>query len=312
MKQNHNSDGLFNLNNPSKSVSNFNGTNQSNLLNGSDTTLCNPCYWTNGWPNGTSVYPLTRTINYFYKVNPTAPEVHILVNGNRQKVHDLNKIYLKNKTEFVIEVFNKWTSPIAMELSLNGKTESKLIIIYPGQRLKLDRFLDKKKRFMFDTYKVNNTDEVKKAIQLNGDISLRFFEEEEQVPVVYDNFVFNSNSGTVNCNYFNSALTNSSNINSSFTSSVNLDSEITKSASRSTRPSKSIETGRVEEGSKSNQEFTQTYKQFKSTSFFSKELKLLPLSTKPMEAKDLIVVCKCGTKQRRGDKHCPECGKRNK
>jgi DNA-directed RNA polymerase subunit M/transcription elongation factor TFIIS len=74
--------------------------------------------------------------------------------------------------------------------------------------------------------------------------------------------------------------------------------------------SKSIETGRVEKGSSSDQSFTTVGKNFNSWTVSTSVWKILPESQRPVEKKDLIEKCpKCSTKVKKSSwKFCPECG----
>ena len=73
--------------------------------------------------------------------------------------------------------------------------------------------------------------------------------------------------------------------------------------------SKEIETGRIEAGSASNQYFNTYYGSFESWYFASVEYKLLPESTKPIEANKIRNYCSCcGNRIRKSSwKFCPNC-----
>jgi predicted RNA-binding Zn-ribbon protein involved in translation (DUF1610 family) len=70
-----------------------------------------------------------------------------------------------------------------------------------------------------------------------------------------------------------------------------------------------IETGRVEKGGESNQEFGTSYEMFNTYVSWTKEWKILPFSAKNITTKDLIKKCGgCGTKVKDNYKFCPNCG----
>ena len=70
-----------------------------------------------------------------------------------------------------------------------------------------------------------------------------------------------------------------------------------------------IETGRVEKGDKSDQEFGTSYEMFNTNVSWIKEWKILPYSQKDKTIKDLVVKCSCGTKMKDNYKFCPNCGR---
>jgi predicted RNA-binding Zn-ribbon protein involved in translation (DUF1610 family) len=76
------------------------------------------------------------------------------------------------------------------------------------------------------------------------------------------------------------------------------------------KKSKSVETGRVEKGSESDQTFKTVNKNFNIWTVSTSVWKILPESQKPLEKKDLIERCsKCLTKLKKSSwKFCPECG----
>jgi hypothetical protein len=74
--------------------------------------------------------------------------------------------------------------------------------------------------------------------------------------------------------------------------------------------SESIETGRTEKGSKSNQEFGTSYESFNSFSSEINRMKILPLSQKPVEVSEIRNYCpNCRTRIKKATwKFCPSCG----
>ena len=59
------------------------------------------------------------------------------------------------------------------------------LVLRPGERVFLDRYFDIPNKFKFDTYEVANTEEVKQAIQDNGDVKVEFYREQQYNPYVY-------------------------------------------------------------------------------------------------------------------------------
>ena len=126
--------------------------------------------------------------------NQKQPIAHICINKSRVKIYDKEtdpKIYLSKQTEFQIELFNPTTDVVLAKITLNGNSISQGgLVLNPGQRVFLERYLDVAKKFLFDTYEVSNTQEVKKAIENNGDFKVEFFKE-----IIYNNpFLININN----------------------------------------------------------------------------------------------------------------------
>lgn len=299
-------------------------------------------------------------MNYQNSASTVMPSANIAVNKSRLKVYNnvgsMPTYYLKKGQEFQIELFNPTQDVILARISLNSKAISQGgLVLKPGERVFLDRYLDVAKKFMFDTYEVSgNNQEVQKAIEHNGDIKVEFYRETK--PVVWSNPIWincgstvtytspvlgNYNIGTdpqylkgsittgsassssisTSTALYNASTTNASasldSVNCSYTSDVNLDS-LTYDLKRTpindqvrSKKSKSIETGRVEEGSKSNQEFKYVNKSFEYSPFCTVSYKLLPVSQKVNETQDVNVrryCTNCGKKQGSGDKFCANCG----
>jgi len=76
---------------------------------------------------------------------------------------------------------------------------------------------------------------------------------------------------------------------------------------------KSVETGRVEMGSDSDQEFKYVNKSFEYSAFHTVEYKMLPISQKVNTVEDLNVkryCTQCGAKSGKTDNFCASCGKK--
>lgn len=88
-------------------------------------------------------------------------------------------IYLDNEEEFQIELHNPLKECVLADIRLNGQSISKSgLVLKPGQRVYLDCFIDDKKKFIFQTYEVENTQESKDAIGNNGLMEVFFYKEE--------------------------------------------------------------------------------------------------------------------------------------
>lgn len=250
------------------------------------------------------------------------------------------KVYLNDGDEFIIELYNPTQSKVLAQIKLNGKSYSNTgLILRPGERIWLDRFLEEKRKFKFDTYEVGTSQRDNVAIELNGKVEIEFFyedfnqyntvvftassktwEDKVQSPDWYKPFdtngIYGSGihgialsgsitatgktevkditfGGTTQCNYFSA--------------DCNFDArDYVLSNNVSNRKQ---ETGRIEKGSKSKQEFVVSSDKFQTWCFHSVNMQILPQSKKPLEKRDIAVYCvKDGTKQKKGWVHCPNCG----
>ena len=83
------------------------------------------------------------------------PDCDILINNQKRKIYGKNKIYLNDGDYIQIGIFNPLYERIGVQLEFNGEKEKKLLIVNPGQKIKLDRFIDTKKKIKFSTYVVD-------------------------------------------------------------------------------------------------------------------------------------------------------------
>lgn len=112
-----------------------------------------------------------------HQTREALPSAFITINKSRRRVYSGNSIFLPNNSDFEIELFNPTQGKIGVEFSFNGTPIESMLILNPGQRVFLERYLTENKKFNFSTYDVENTNEVKEAIAKNGDVEIRFFRE---------------------------------------------------------------------------------------------------------------------------------------
>lgn len=302
------------------------------------------------------------------------PTANLAVNRSRIKIYnkqgEMPTYYLQSGQEFQIELFNPTKDVVLAKIILNGNPISQGgLVLNPGQRVFLERYLDVAKKFLFDTYEVAKTSEAQQAIENNGDFKVEFFRERQQ----YFSNTINLNSfgggyrrgndyqhlnGTTTGGYVGQTTTN---INNTFTSNsanststLGLTGMITNTStltsgsipaanaffntagsatmdgllsfdnsnveySQRTEPiklkkfrsSKSIETGRVEKGSSSDQKIKTIDKEFEYYSFHTIEYKMLPISQKINTTEDInvkVYCTNCGAKLGKGHKFCSSCG----
>lgn len=276
---------------------------------------------------------VTSTSGYY----PSKPCVaQITKKKNRLKVYPAQKdqVYLNDGDEFEIELFNPKTFPVLAKISINGKRISERgIILNPGQRVFLERFIDSPEKFKFSTYEVGNSKEVKEAIANNGLVKIEFYDEytplnlggitwtNSTTPITYTNdYYYNGNpinltgSGTTT-NAVNSYFSNTSTFGSTFSGDLNepLIGQNSCSTAKTFRSAslKSLETGRVEAGDKSAQKLEEGKGNFNTYYSNVVEYQILPISAKNVEAKEIRSYCtECGTRNKQDWKFCPTCGKK--
>ena len=259
-------------------------------------------------------------MNYATQVGK--PTAHITKKKSRLKVYNGNTVFLNDKDNFEFEIHNPKQKSVLVKIKLNGEYISTSgVVLRPGQRVFLERFLDSNNKFEFSTYEVNNTSENRSAIDLNGDVRIEFYDEQEPVrnnmyvgnPHIYGNgIVYGS---VITPPYYGTTISTTGGVgyvtttstynipNTTFTSSVNsVDLNLP-------RIKKSIVTGRVEKGESSNQNFTNSYDNFNYNVAHQVTFKILPLSNKNKTTEDIRQYCtECGTKTKTNFKFCPSCG----
>jgi rubrerythrin len=166
----------------------------------------------------------------------------------------------------------------------------------------LERFLDTNNKFEFSTYEVKDTSLNRTAIDLNGDVRIEFYNEQTHQPsystyVSLNGMINGSSTVSTGSPYYG---------NMTFTTS---NSAPTAYYSNTSSVSNTIETGRVEKGEESKQNFTNSYQNFEYNVSHQISLKILPLSNKNKTTEDIKYYCtECGTKTKSKYKFCPSCG----
>jgi hypothetical protein len=238
----------------------------------------------------------------------SSPTAHIAVNRNRLKKYG-EQVYLKDKTHFEIELFNSKTVKVLAKIYLDGVLISTAgIVINPGQRVFLERWIDEPKKFLFETYEVDRSAEAKAAIRENGKVKVEFYEQvfssNTTLNIIPSTWTYTSdNSGQpiyggitqTSMAYFNSAMDIIGQNSAITRSSITLDS---------------FETGRAEKGEDSNQGFTTDNSSYNSWTCNTVHIQILPESQKPVEVSEIRNYCtNCGTRHKKSSwKFCPSCG----
>jgi hypothetical protein len=247
------------------------------------------------------------------------PQSFITISKQRLKQH-IDTVYLNNGDEFEIELYNPTQNKVLAKIEMNGNSIGNGIILRPGERVFLERYLDEAKKFLFETYVVNgNNEEVQRAIENNGDVVVKFYNE--TLPTYYNGgntLTINNPSWNVNHTTPFTYTTHNTLGGSSIpshgtftTTSTNAfyNSSLT-SGTITTNSLRSLETGRVEKGSNSDQSFTHDSTSFNSYPFATNWWKIKPKSTQVVTKEDLVTYCtECGSKRKKDThKFCPHCG----
>jgi len=259
----------------------------------------------------------------------TMPMAYVTVNKGRKKMKN-EVVFMDNGTEFEIELFNPTQNTVLSKISINNKLISYSgIVLRPGERVFLERYLDNPSRFKFETYSVNgNAEEIKEAIEKNGLIKVEFYNEDTTplytpqlnlwkpngVRTFTDNWssIGGQDYGTMYCST-SIGTTYNTGLNTTLTSSVAGSNEPFCSKVKK-KSIKSTETGRIEQGSHSEQSFQTVSKKFYSYTTNVIEYHIKPTSQMPIEVKDINKMgkycTKCGRKGKPTDNFCAGCGNR--
>lgn len=263
-----------------------------------------------------------------YTHNPVCT-AHISVNKNRVKLYRNGlsdhspSVFLKDGQNFEIELYNPKQNSVLAKISINGKDiSSSGFVLRPGQRVYIERFIDEAKKFTFSTYDVENNLQNQQAIANNGEVEVRFYDEYVSQTIFTNNYGTNygtpwtspttgplyiytngnvgigcsSPSATLNVTGTSTSTAYYSNTNATFTTSSPI--------------AGSLETGRVERGGSSSQNFGLAYGNFNFRASSTETIKIYPASQKPIESSEIRNYCtNCGTRAKKtGWKFCPSCG----
>lgn len=113
---------------------------------------------------------------------------------------DPRVVYMNNGDEFQIQLFNPEQDTIGAEVSINGKVIPGILVIRPGERIWLERYLTEQSKFKFTTYEVDDPDEdssVARAIANNGTIEIKFYREKPKRNYWNDNITWTTRSSDV-------------------------------------------------------------------------------------------------------------------
>lgn len=260
------------------------------------------------------------------------PTACIMINKNRVKhyaseatyITEGYNVYLENGTDFQIELFNPTDTTVLAKFKFNGKSEDGGIVLYPGQRIILERYLNSNNKFHFKTYEVSGSNTaVENAIKDNGELEVSFYKEqikqyfnqtyiyknEEPITtsITWDNTnipmnLYSNDCLSLTCSNENTTLT------ANYNSTVgNCNRRVLQKKEKKTK-----ETGIIEKGDVSSQTFNEVNKDFEHWMFKSYNFHIKPASQKTINANSPELrrryCSNCGKKVRYNDKYCSSCG----
>lgn len=280
------------------------------------------------------------------KIRSVAAPYAYITKGKQRVKQFIDTVYLQNGDEFEIELFNPTSNKVLAKIEVNGKSiGGGGIVLRPGERAYLERFIDDNKKFIFETYNVSNSKSSKKAIEKNGILKVEFYDEQPpsfpwyggcitiSEPIIYGTptpsqpFFYTTGMGTIdgqssltldgistNNFYASSDTTNFNDVNATFTNTNKGSScgGVKKSSPTLRKLSNKIETGRIEKGSISNQSFQHDSTAFNAWYSWQSTWKILPISQKQVTTNEIKVYCtECGARRKKSThKFCPNCGTR--
>ncbi len=250
-------------------------------------------------------------------VSATYPEAFITKGKLRLKQFDKN-VYLNDGEEYEIELFNPMSEVVLASIYIDGDDiGSGGIVLRPGERVFIERFLDKPQKFQFRTYEVEMNNRTMQAIKDNGEIVIHFFREEKKNPYKNPYNYFPSiwktdwnipiHTDWQSIDWYNDDYDINTGIYFGSTE-INHTTDATAANYSST-----MDTGRTERGNFSDQRFTKTDYDFEIFPFHTVSWKILPETEKRFSTKDLnkVYCVECGARKRRSSfKFCPHCGTR--
>jgi len=114
-----------------------------------------------------------------YRLLDRLPSAIVTAGGSEKKVYEENTVFFNKGDNFELRFFNPLREKIGVEIIFNGQKKSDgLLVVNPGEDISLDRFLDDKKKMIFDTYHIDsNNAAAVAAAELNGDVIVNFYKE---------------------------------------------------------------------------------------------------------------------------------------
>jgi hypothetical protein len=247
----------------------------------------------------------------------SSPAAYLAVgrDQNRLKIYGGSKVYLQDGQEFLIELFNPTQNTIGAKIFINGKAISgRMVVLRPGERDVLRRYIDKDRKFVFNTYKVGDTPEARHAISRNGFVRVEFYRECRPYTMITWGVGGTSlnitNTGSGMGPLYRSTTGDARSLFSQDLSANIGDVQCNNVTHDSLSSLNEVETGRIEAGNASGQSFDTYHGTFEYYSFANSEYQILPMSMQPVEASKIRQYCPgCRNRIRKSSwKYCPSCG----
>lgn len=260
-----------------------------------------------------------------YRMLDQEPSAIITVAGSEKKIYQNGQIFLNNGENFEIRFFNPLQTKIGVEILFDGiKKNDGYLVLKPGEDVILDRFLDDKKKMLYETYKIDaNNPAAVNAAKMNGLIEFKFYKEYFK-PI---NYKLSCKCSSRNCNsisytspgIFSHEVDYSDEFNDSIfdaSSSATMDNLTldmnTPIGCYNTSTKNLVETGRIEKGSESEQEMKIVDMQFEPNAFHTIKYQLKPTSQLNVDVSEIRNYCsRCGYRLRKSSwKFCPKCSEK--
>lgn len=265
----------------------------------------------------------------------------IAINKSLLKEYGTDRtVYMQDGDQFQIQLFNPETYTVGANVVIEGDDIGGLIVLRPGERVWLERYVGTSRKFRFSTYEIDGSDkDAVNAIRNNGTVKVEFYKEDREFQrdrVSIRTFEYPGSVGTNVFYHGNDSgfkptdITFSSDeMTTLTTSSCGSEGFATFGAalgatfgdvsdagnarlkSNANVQSSMVETGKIGAGDWSSQAMNQVDTKFLTYPFRTETLRILPKSQKPVGSKDLAkMYCPyCGRKVKTKFKFCPFCGK---
>lgn len=213
-------------------------------------------------------------------------EVNFLVNGTVLKKFNGNEVYMEDKAIFEIEFFNKDSRTVCPLIIMNGDKFKRMPVVHPGQKYRLDDFMDINRKFLFSTYMVEDTQEVHEIIKKNGLIEITYYYEKTISKETDFSILFDLSPHLIESDNSPYLMENE------FPEDFDLSPKL-------------VETGRIMKGEKSNTKYTSVSIDIDWDNTDYAEFKILPILYMPKD----ICCRKCNKEYKEVSfNYCPNCG----
>jgi len=244
------------------------------------------------------------------------PETFITRNKNRLKLYRGENVYLNDDDEFEIEFDNLTDLTWLAKIKLNGEwISSSGLVLRPGEHMFLDTpdlNSRNKRRFRFETYEIESGRS--HLIQDNGRVEILFYKMQSTVLWWANDTMYTMSSVGTDASVPYSISSHIGERHNNYDTSNDIRHITLSSTHMSTGDynTPKEETGRIERGSKSDQDFVDANKTFESFHYYITEYKILPISKRPKTIQEVKQYCvMCERRCKKNENFCPKCGNRH-